>query len=197
VPFATVWPFFVITVLGMTAYSLLQPITALRLMDQFSLDDAAAIGLAGAMLTATALAMLFSQSVLAVRLGWPPYRMLVVGSAAGLIGTVVLAFATATWMMVGAMVVVGASVGLLLPGNLAAMSLSTGVKAQGKVAGINAVAMGVGLLIGPMAGTAVYHVSPIAPYWIACLAVAALTAVVVFAAKPRGFPNEIVPAPAE
>jgi MFS family permease len=184
IPFATVWPYFLITVLGMTAYTLLQPITALRLIDQFGLDETAAIGQAGAMLTATALAMLFSQSVLAVRLGWPPYRMLVVGSAAGLIGTVVLAIASDPWLMVGAMVIVGASVGLLLPGNLAAMSLSTGARAQGKVAGINAVAMGVGLMIGPIAGTAIYHASPLIPYWLACAFLVLLAAVVLLAARP-------------
>ena len=194
IPFATVWPFFLITVLGMTAYSLLQPITALRLLDQFGLDNSAAIGQAGAMLTATALAMLFSQSVLAVRLGWPPYRMLLVGSIAGLIGTVVLAIAHDPMLMVSGMVVVGASVGLLLPGNLAAMSLATGVKAQGKVAGINAVAMGVGLLIGPMAGTGIYHLSPLLPYWLACGLLVLLTAFVLFAVRARDIAAVTVPA---
>ena len=119
------------------------------------------------MLTGTALAMFFSQSVLAVRLGWPPYRMLVVGSAAGLIGTS-LAVAVDPWLMVGAMVLVGASVGLLLPGNLAAMSLSTGVKAQGKVAGINARGNGRRPPHRPHRGNRDLHASPLLPYWLAC-----------------------------
>ena len=59
------------------------------------------------------------------------------------------------------MIILGGAIGLLLPGNLAAMSLATGVKAQGKVAGINALAMGVGLVVGPTAGTAIYHASPV------------------------------------
>ena len=94
IPFKTVWPYFVVTALGMTALGMVQPITGLRLIDQFGLPNASAIGQAGAVLTGTALAMLFSQSVLAVRLGWPPHRLLMVGALAGLVGIVTLAITT-------------------------------------------------------------------------------------------------------
>lgn len=197
IPFARVWPFLLITMLGMTAYGMLQPILGLRLLDQFGLTNGAAIGQAGAMLTATAAAMLFSQSVLAVRLGWPPHRLLMMGGATGVVATLILAFTTDYWLLVAAMILVGGSIGLLLPGNLASMSLATGTKAQGKVAGINAVAMGLGLVIGPMAGTAVYHAAPIAPYWIAFTVLAVLTAVVLFAARPVDVLPTGVATPAE
>lgn len=197
IPFATVWPFFVITALGMTAYGMLQPILSLRLMDQFGLANAVAIGQAGAMLTGTAAAMLFSQSVLAVRLGWPPHRLLLVGGIAGLAATLVLSLTTEYWLLLAAMILVGGSIGLLLPGNLAAMSLATGAKAQGKVAGINAMAMGVGLIIGPMAGTAIYNGAYGLPYWVAFAILALLTAVVLFAARPRDTHATAVPIPAE
>ena len=197
IPFATVWPFFVITMLGMTAYGMLQPILGLRLIDQFGLDNTVAIGQAGAMLTGTAAAMLFSQSVLAVRLGWPPHRLLLVGGIAGLVGTLVLALTTDSWLMVAAMVLVGGSIGLLLPGNLASMSLATGAKAQGKVAGINALAMGVGLIIGPIAGTAIYNASHGLPVLGRLLILAVLTAVVLLAAKPRDTHVTAMPIPAE
>ncbi len=197
IPFATVWPFFVITMLGMTAYGMLQPILGLRLMDQFGLANAVAIGQAGAMLTGTAAAMLFSQSVLAVRLGWPPHRLLLVGGIAGLAATLVLALTTDYWLLLVAMILVGGSIGLLLPGNLAAMSLATGAKAQGKVAGINALAMGVGLVIGPTAGTAIYNGAHPLPYWVAFVILAVLTAIVLLAAKPRDAHAAAMPIPAE
>ena len=82
---------------------------------------------------------------------------------AGLVGIVTLAITTNFLVLVGGMIILGGAIGLLLPGNLAAMSLATGVKAQGKVAGINTLAMGVGLVVGPTAGTAIYHASPVAP----------------------------------
>jgi MFS transporter, DHA1 family, tetracycline resistance protein len=197
IPFRTVWPYFIITTLGMTALGMVQPITGLRLMDQFGLPNGGAIGQAGAILTGTSVAMLFSQSVLAVRLGWPPHRMLMVGSIAGLVGITALALTTDYAVLVGAMMVLGAAIGLLLPGNLAAMSLATGVKAQGKVAGINTLAMGVGLVIGPTAGTAIYHASPVAPYWTATVVLIVLALVVFLAAKPKSVTAAVVPVPAE
>jgi predicted MFS family arabinose efflux permease len=197
IPFRTVWPYFVITTLGMTALGMVQPITGLRLMDQFGLPNAGAIGQAGAVLTGTSVAMLFSQSVLAVRLGWPPHRMLMVGAIAGLVGIVTLALTSDYLVLVGAMIILGGAIGLLLPGNLAAMSLATGVNAQGKVAGINTLAMGVGLVVGPTAGTAIYHASPVAPYWTATLVLVVLAAVVFFAAKPKDATVTAVPIPAE
>ena len=60
IPFKTVWPYFVITALGMTALGMVQPIVGLRFLDQFGLPSAQAIGQAGAVLTGTAVAMLFS-----------------------------------------------------------------------------------------------------------------------------------------
>jgi MFS family permease len=197
IPFATVWPFFVVTMLGMTAYGMLQPILGLRLIDQFGLANAVATGQAGAMLMGTAAAMLFSQSVLAVRLGWPPHQLLLVGGVTGVVATTILAFTSDYWLMVAAMILVGSSIGLLLPGNLASMSLATGSKAQGKVAGINALAMGVGLVIGPIAGTAIYNASHGAPYWVACLILAVLTAIVILAAKPKDTHETAMPIPAE
>jgi hypothetical protein len=77
------------------------------------------------------------------------------------------------------------------------MSLATGTRAQGKVAGINAVAMGLGLVIGPMAGTAIYKASPVIPYWTAVLILAVLTTVVVLATRPKDAPAGGMPAPAE
>ena len=95
------------------------------------------------------------------------------------------------------MIILGGAIGLLLPGNLAAMSLATGVKAQGKVAGINTLAMGVGLVVGPTAGTAIYHASPVAPYWTATLVLVVLAAVVFFAAKPKDATVTTAAIPAE
>lgn len=197
IPFGSVWPFLLVTMLGMTAYGMIQPITSLRLIDQFGLDHAAAMGQAGALLTGTALAMLFSQSVLAVRLGWPPQRLLVVGAAIGIVGTLLLATAGNLWIMAIAMAIVGGAVGLLLPGNLAAMSLATGSHAQGKVAGLNAVAMGLGLVIGPMAGTAIYNSAPITPYWTACALLVVLGGMVAIAGRSRSSAAPHAVAPAE
>ena len=76
-----IWPFLIVTVLGVTTYSLLQATTGLRLQEiRPGLTPEVAAGRAGATLTATALTMVFAQGVLVGRLGWPPRRLMAVGA---------------------------------------------------------------------------------------------------------------------
>jgi len=78
--FETIWPFLAITVVLISAYSILQQVTALRLQDArgFTIEDS--ISWAGAALMATALAMIIVQAC-AVRLFlWTPERLLGVGA---------------------------------------------------------------------------------------------------------------------
>lgn len=177
IPFREVWPFFVITALAMTANTIVQPVIGLRLMDQFALPQADAIGIAGAAVTSTALAMMFSQAVLTPRLKWPPLRMLRVGSLGAALGLAVLAMADGQPVIIGAMGIVGLSLGLVLPGTLAAMSLATGAGAQGKVAGVNTLALGIGLALGPISGTAVYKLGFAVPFWLAGLLALGIAAI--------------------
>ena len=158
-----IWPFLIVTVLGVTTYSLLQATTGLRLQDTLGLTPEAAVGRAGATLTATALTMVFAQGILVGRLGWPPHRLLAAGAALALVAMLGLVFAPNYPVFLAAMATLGLGLGLLLPGNLAALSLATGVGAQGKVAGINAIGQGLGLVLGPILGTALYQKTPVAP----------------------------------
>ena len=121
------------------------------------------MGRAGATLTATALTMVFAQGILVGRLGWPPHRLLAAGAALALVAMLGLVFAPNYPVFLAAMATLGLGLGLLLPGNLAALSLATGVGAQGKVAGINAIGQGLGLVLGPILGTALYQKTPVAP----------------------------------
>jgi MFS transporter, DHA1 family, tetracycline resistance protein len=183
IPFAKVWPYFTITALALTAVNVVQPILALRFEDQFGLVRNDAIGQAGAAVACVALGMLFSQAVLAVRLKWPPALMLRIGGAGAVVGLLALVFATSLVPTMAAMAIVGLSMGLVLPGNFASMSLATGAGAQGKVAGVNALAMGIGLAVGPVAGTQVYRLAGNAPFWLACGLAVALCAVAFFATR--------------
>jgi DHA1 family tetracycline resistance protein-like MFS transporter len=194
IPIGKIWPFFVITSLAMTANTIVQPTIGLRLMDQFGLPEAAAVGFAGAAITCTALAMFFSQAVLTPRLKWPPVRMLRVGGIGAVAGLLALVLADNLPMIIVSMAVLGLSLGLVLPGNLAAMSLATGSGAQGKVAGINTLALGVGLVLGPIAGTAIYQALGFAaPFWLA--AAFALCIVIIAFVAARGEPAapEVLP----
>ena len=63
------------------------------------------------------------------------------------------------------------------------MSLATGMGAQGKVAGINTVALGIGLALGPIVGTTLYRVSYVAPFWLAVGFAAGITVIAVIASR--------------
>ncbi len=158
-----IWPFLLVTVLGVTTYALLQATTALRLQDTLGLTPEAATGRAGATLMATALAMVVAQGVLVGRLGWPPQRLMAAGATLSLAAMLTMALVTAYPALLAALCLLGLGLGLLLPGNLAALSLATGAGAQGKVAGVNAIGQGLGMVLGPLLGTALYQKSPIAP----------------------------------
>lgn len=158
-----IWPFLIVTVLGVTTYALLQATTGLRLQDTLGLTPEVAAGRAGATLTATALAMVFAQGFLVGRLGWAPRRLMGVGAAIALAAMLTMALVPGYPALLGALCALGLGLGLLLPGNLAALSLATGAGAQGKVAGINAIGQGLGMVLGPLVGTALYQRDPLAP----------------------------------
>jgi MFS family permease len=178
-----VWPLFAVTFLGVTTYSIMQQVTGLRLQDQFGMTAQEAAASAGAALTATALSMVFAQGVLLQRLTWPPRRLLRLGAAGAAVVLAGLAVADSYALLVALLMGLGLALGLLLPANLAAMSLRTSPAAQGKIAGLNAVGQGLGMVAGPMLGASVYQIAPAAPYWMAA-AMALCVAGLASLAKP-------------
>lgn len=192
VPFRKLWPYFTITAFAMTAYSIVQPVMGLRLMDQLGLSQPEAIGLAGAAVTCTAVAMVIAQAILTPLLRWSPSVMVQAGGVGAVLGLVVVALGTDIVVILSAMTWLGLSLGLVLPGNLAAVSLATGSGAQGKVAGLNTVALGIGLAVGPIVGTAIYGVSYTAPFWLAAVLAFGVAAFAFVASQRRG--SEAMPA---
>jgi MFS family permease len=90
------------------------------------------------------------------------------------------------------MVVLGLSLGLVLPGNLATMSLATGAGAQGKVAGINTLALGIGLVIGPIAGTSIYRMGYSTPFWLGCGLLAMVSIIAILATRLEVPPRTVL-----
>ena len=65
------------------------------------------------------------------------------------------------------------------------MSLRTGAGAQGRIAGINAIGQGLGMVAGPFLGAAIYQQSPAAPYWACATLFACLFLLTTVAAGDR------------
>lgn len=93
-------------------------------------------------------------------------------------------FAQQPITLMAALGVMGLALGMALPGNLGFLSLLAGPFAQGRAAGVNAVAQGLGMAAGPVAGAALHRISPLAPA-LACAAAMALALIIASSAQPR------------
>jgi MFS family permease len=164
IPLPQVWPFLLITLCGITAYGVVQQVTTLRLQDALGLSFQEAIAKAGSALTLTSLMMVCVQGLLVRGLHWRPERLLLLGASGALLSLLALAVAPHYAAMLVAMLVLGGSLGLFFPGNLAVLSLRTGIAAQGKIAGINAIGQGLGSAASPLLGAALHQLSPVAPF---------------------------------
>ncbi|NUB17091.1 MFS transporter [Azospirillum brasilense] len=78
---ADIRPFLAITLCGLTAYSLLQQVTALRLQDSFGLPPVDSVQRGGAILALTMAVMVATQGLAGRWLDWSPIRLLRTGAA--------------------------------------------------------------------------------------------------------------------
>lgn len=159
-----VWPFLAVTLTSLTAYSIVQYVTALRLQDALGFSTETAIAKAGAALMATALMMALVQAVALRYLRWEPGRLLTTGAVLAVVAMLLCSLARDYSEVTAALVLFGVALGLMLPGNLASLSLRAGERAQGKIAGLNVVGQGIGLAIGPMAGASLHQISFTLPF---------------------------------
>lgn len=158
------WPFLLVTFMGLAAYSLLQQVTALRLQDGFGLSPQDSIRTGGGMMVLAMAAMVLVQGGVVRRLSWPPHRLAQVGGLGAALALAVATLAPALPVLAAAMALLGAALGLLIPGNLAALSLRAGPAAQARGAGLNAIGQGFGFAAGPIMGAGLHQMAPWAPY---------------------------------
>ncbi|NUB25504.1 MFS transporter [Azospirillum brasilense] len=173
---ADIRPFLAITLCGLTAYSLLQQVTALRLQDSFGLPPVDSVQRGGAILALTMAVMVATQGLAVRWLDWSPIRLLRTGAAIAALAMATAALAPSLALLMAAMAGLGGGLGLLLPGNLAMLSLRTATDAQARTAGLNGIGQGLGMAAGPLLGAALHQLSPAAPYWAAAAILCAVCA---------------------
>lgn len=182
-----IWPFLAITLVSISAYSIVQQVVALRLQDAFGFAPDASIAKAGLALMATALAMIVVQGAVLRVLDSRPETLLGAGALLAAAALLLAAFAPGYAELFAALVLLGVALGLMLPGNLASLSLRTGPGAQGKAAGFNVVGQGLGLAIGPLTGAALHQLSPQMPFLAAAAFLAIALVLAIGASRMRGF----------
>ena len=173
-----IWPCLIVTFLGVTVYGTMQHVTALRLEDSFALSRAESVSQAGAALMIATIAMAATQTFGLRHIKLAPAMLVLIGASAAVAAMLGVALATDAFLLTVALVVMGAALGLLLPGNLALLSVIAGPAVQGRVAGVNAMAQGLGMTAGPIAGAILHRFSPLAA---AFAAMAAMTLTVLIA----------------
>lgn len=178
-PVGRIWPFLAITLVSISAYSILQQVAALRLQDALGFTVEQSISRGGAALMATAFAMIVAQACAVRAFAWKPAQLLGVGAITAFVAMLICTLVTTYPAILATLTLLGIGLGLMLTGNLASLSLWTGGGAQGKAAGVNVLAQGLGQAIGPIAGASLHRISPTFPFLVATvlLAVACLIAI--------------------
>lgn len=158
-----VFPFLVVGVSLYIGFSVIQQTLGFYIQDRLQVDGQETARLTGMAMMLSAVASLLAQ-MLALRRHWSARRLMNTGLPVLLAGAALMVVADAPLQVAAAMMLVGAGVGLAGPGFSAAASAAVGAHEQGAVAGLVAAAPALGYIVGPLAGTALYHLDPQWPY---------------------------------
>jgi DHA1 family tetracycline resistance protein-like MFS transporter len=138
-------------------------------LDRFGVAPAQAAHIAGMALTTVGVALALSQFFVR-KLHWAPSKLIRVGSLVAAMGFAVSAIAWAPPVLWLGYFITAAGMGFVFPSFPALAANSVEPTEQGAAAGTIGAAQGLGIVIGPLAATAIYAISPGAPYLAACVA---------------------------
>lgn len=142
-------------------------------IDQLRLSPEGAAQASGTSLTLVGVGLILTQ--LAVRqLNWAPQRLIRVGALIALLGFATAAIALSTWMLATSFLVIAVGMGCIFPAFAALASNAVEAHEQGAAAGSIGAAQGLGMVVGPLAGTLLYSWTPGTPYLFAAVLLGAV-----------------------
>jgi len=151
---------------AMFSVSIAQVCIGFYAMDRLGLAPDAAARAAGTALMLVGVALVLSQSV-AARRRIAPERMIQLGALAGAIGFGSVMLADRSWMLAACYFVAALGMGWVFPAFSAMTANAVDASEQGAAAGAAGAAQGLGMVIGPVAGTLLYALGPPLPYALA------------------------------
>lgn len=143
--------------------AVVQIVIGFLVADRLGLTAEAAAESIGLALLAVGIVLIAVQGVLVPRLGWPALRLIRVGAPIALAGLALLAVTGTLATITAALAVLAVGLGLAMPGFTAAPTLLVGPEQQGTVAGMITATTGATFVLGPVLGTALYQLDPVAP----------------------------------
>ena len=136
-------------------------------LDRFGIGAEQGAQYAGLALTMVGLAMIPSQ--LSVKwTGLRPLILIAIGAMVGGLGLVLAAVAAQVWVLIAGYGALGFGMAWVFSGVAAQAANSVSADEQGRAAGAVSASQGVGVMVGPLAGTLIYPLGTSAPYLVAC-----------------------------
>ncbi|HWP65835.1 MAG TPA: MFS transporter [Candidatus Limnocylindria bacterium] len=170
------WPFLALATALQATRATTVITLALFLQDLLGLTATEAARQAGLQFVVLAGAGLVAQLVIVQRLRPSARTMIAVGAPLSTLAFATLALARDATGCAVALGMLGLGLGLVRPGTTAGASLSAGAHEQGHVAGVLGGLSVIGNVVGPVVGTSLYELQPIAPYVLNTTLMAAATA---------------------
>ncbi|CAA0079060.1 MFS transporter [Zhongshania aliphaticivorans] len=162
-------------VLGFIIYSLLgmvQQTLGFYFQDTLDINGIRAAQLFSSAMVVSSVAILIAQFLVVRSYSGLPMRLLRVGLPFMLMSYLLLANASALWMLFLAMGLFGFGMGLTGPSFTASATMAVESHEQGGLAGLLGAIAGLGFMFGPLIGGALYRLSPTYPYWCSALVMA-------------------------
>ncbi|URN92001.1 MAG: MFS transporter [Pseudomonas protegens] len=158
----------VVAFVSMLCVAMAQITVGFFALDRLGMSPADAAQTAGISLTLVGVALIASQLVVR-KLEWPPLRMIRIGALVAALGFVTSILAAHAWVLWLGFFVSAAGMGWIFPSFAALASNSVDAAEQGATAGSIGAAQGLGVVVGPLAGTLIYGLEPRLPYLLAAL----------------------------
>lgn len=155
-------------------------------LDHLGLPPDAAAQAAGTALMLVGISLVLSQA-LATRLRIAPARMIGIGTLVAAAGFGSVALVTEAWMLGACYFVAAAGMGWVFPAFSAMTANAVGPQEQGGAAGAAGAAQGLGMVLGPVAGSLLYMLGHTLPYVLVALMLLAVS--LSMWARPRPEPS--------
>ncbi|MEX1665769.1 MFS transporter [Zhongshania arctica] len=171
---------------GFAIFSLLgmvQQTLGFYFQDILAVDGVRAAQLFSSAMVVSSVAILGAQFLVVRRYSGLPMRLLRFGLPFMLLSYVLLANASALWMLYLSMALFGFGMGLTGPSFTASATMAVESHEQGSLAGLIGAIAGLGFMFGPLVGGALYRISPSYPYWCAAIVMVFIILILSFLEK--------------
>lgn len=159
---------------AMLTVTISQVVVGFFAIDRLQLTPTAGARAAGLTLGALGIGLMAAQALVMACRSVSPRRWIALGAVIAALGFGGMVAVTQQWQMLAAYAVGAFGMGFIMPSFPALASNAVGRHEQGAAQGTVAAAQGLGMVVGPLAGTVLYKGSPNAPYVLLALALLAL-----------------------